>query len=449
MATLAEPTRSFGQRLEGLVWPLIVALILVAANQYSYALDPKDGPFILYADVFAAAVFGLWALSVLLRRRVGEIPRPPASIWALVVVAVLSGLGATSLRAAVVEIAQLVLYFVAVWALFADVLRGQHRLLVAAKALALAATVAVFMALWQYVVTDDPMLVRGTFANRNVYGGFLAMVLPLLYGLAIWTLDGTHRAWFLVIVVLGALTMLAGPQFWCLALVLLVMSALKSLRSLGYYLLCASIFLALAWMVLPRNRMALFTEVADPIERGEVHKLVLGPGEQPPVLVKKRWLEWQPALTMISDNALLGVGAGNYQKHIGEGQYYGMLPNAKKTEPDTNNLYLVVGASMGFVGLAAFMAWLGHFWRRAEDGWRVARDHWSMGLCWGLMGSVYGIALVNIFTSLFVRGNSLVWALLFAMIASVSARGLGGIDASAGASRDQEEVRREDSPCAD
>lgn len=444
----AEPTRTVGERLEGLVWPLVVMLILVAANQYSYALDPKDGPFILYADVFAVAVFGLWALAVLLRRRVGEIPRPPVAIWALIVVAVLSALGATSLKSAAVEIAQLVLYFVAVWMLFADVLRGPHRLVIAAKALALATTVAVLIALGQYIVADDPMLVRGTFANRNVYGGFLTMVLPLLYGLAIWTRDGAHRAWFLVIIVLGALTMLAGLQFWCLALVLLVVSALKSLRTLGYYLLCASVFLALALMVLPRNRMALFTEVTDPIERGEVHKLVVGPGEEPPVLIKKRWLEWQPALTMITDNALLGVGAGNYQKHIGEGQYYGMLPNAKKTEPDTNNLYLVIGGSMGFVGLAAFMAWLGHFWRRADDCRRAARDHWAMGLCWGLMGSVYGIVLVNIFTSLFVRGSSLVWALLFAMIASVNAHGLGGIDVSADASKDREEVRREDSQCA-
>lgn len=426
----AEPTRTFRQRLEGLLWPAVVALILVSANQYSYALHPKDGPFILYADVFAAVVFALWALSVLLQRRVGEVLRPPVAIWALIVVAVLSALGATSVKSAAVEIVQLVLYFVAVWALFADVVRGQHRLVVAAKALAIATTIAVFIALWQYLVIDDPMLVRGTFGNRNVYCGFLAMVLPLLYGLAIWTRDTTHQVWFLAIIVLGALTMLAGPQFWCLALVLLVMSALKSLRSLAYYLLCASMFLALAWMVLPRNRMALFTEVADPIERGEVHKLLVAPGEQPPVLVKKRWLEWQPALTMLSDNALLGVGTGNFQKHIGEGQYYGMLPNAKKTEPDTNNLYLVIGASMGFMGLATFMAWLGHFWRRAEDTWRVARDHWAMGLCWGLMGSVYGIALVNIFTSLFVRGNSLVWALLFAMIASASARGFRGSDAS-------------------
>jgi len=440
----SEPQRTTGQRLQGLLWPLVVALILAAANQFSYALDPKDGPFILYADVFAAAVFGLWALSVLLERRWNDIIRPPAAIWALVVVAALSGLGATSLKSAAVEIAQLVLYFVAVYALFADVLRGQHRLVVAAKAVAIATTIAVFAALWQYCTVDDPMQVRGTFANRNVYGAYLVMVLPLLYGMAIWTQDTVHRSWFIFVVVLGVLTMLAGPQFWCLALVLLVLSALKSLRALGYYLLCASLFVALVWTAMPANRTALFTEVADPIERGEVHKVITMPGEEPPPLVKKRWLEWQPALTMLSDNFLLGVGTGGYQKHIGQSSYYGFLPNAKKTEPDTNNLYLVIGSSMGFLGLVAFLAWIGYFWRRAEDNWRRARDHWSMGVCWGLLGSAYGIALVNIFSSLFVRGSSLIWALIFAMIAAVHTRGFTGIVLLEESSDTLDESRGED-----
>ena len=83
-------------------------------------------------------------------------------------------------------------------------------------------------------------------------------------------------------------------------------------------------------------------------------------------------------------------------------------------------------ALAAFLGLVALLAWMGHFWRRAEDNWRNARDHWSMGVCWGLLGSVYGIILVNIASSLFVRGSSLVWALIFAMIASVHLHGFAG-----------------------
>ncbi len=410
------------ERSEQLLWPLVIVLVLVAPSQYSYALDPKDGPFILYADLFAAAIVGLWAILVLAGRRRDRIVRPPAALWALIGVAVLSGLGATSLKSAAVEIAQLVLYFVAVYALLADVLRGQHRIVVAAKALAIATTVVVAVALYQYLTAADAADVRGTFGNRNVYGAYLAMVLPLLYGIAIWTRDTVHRSWFLVVVAAGAVTMLAGVQFWCMALVMLVLSALKSLRALSYYLLAVAVFIAIAVSVLPQNRIALFSEVADPIERGEVYHVPAG--QEPPTLIKKRWLEWQPALSMLADNFALGVGTGNYQLHIGS--YYGRIPNAKKTEPDTNNLYLVIGSSMGFPGLVAFVAWLGHFWRLAERNWQQAHDGWSMGICWGLLGSVYAIAVVNLFSSLFVRGNSVVWALIFAMVASVHVRGFEG-----------------------
>ncbi|GAH65215.1 unnamed protein product, partial [marine sediment metagenome] len=81
---------------------------------------------------------------------------------------------------------------------------------------------------------------------------------------------------------------------------------------------------------------------------------------------------------------------------------------------------------------------------RAEDNWRRARDHWSTGVCWGLLGSAYGIALVNIFSSLFVRGSSLIWALVFAMIAAVHTRGFTGTAVPVQASDSSDESRGED-----
>ncbi len=441
MVEAAEPEKTPAERLEDLLWPLTVALVLVAPTQYSYALDPKDGPFILYADLFAASIFMVWLVTVFARGRWREILHPPAAIWAVIAVAVISALGATSLKSAAVEIAQLGLYFVAVYALFADVVRGQHRLVVAAKALAITTTIAVGIAAYQYVTVEHFMDVRGTFGNRNVYGSYLVMVLPLLYGMAIWTRDTLHRTWFILVVAAGALTMLAGVQFWCLALVLLILSALKSLRALGYYVAAATFLMVIILSAMPNNRYALFTEVSDPIERGEVFKVPAG--QEQPTLVKKRWLEWRPALVMLTDNFPLGVGPGNYQLHIGEQTNWGYVPNVKKIESDTNNLYLVVASSMGFVGLVAFMAWLGRFWRLAEANWTHAGDGWSMGVCWGLLGSVYGILVVNIFSSLFVRGTSLVWALIFAMIASIAARGFTGQSVSVEEERPQES-RRED-----
>jgi len=92
----------------------------------------------------------------------------------------------------------------------------------------------------------------------------------------------------------------------------------------------------------------------------------------------------------------------------------------KKSEPDTNNLYLVTGCTMGFAGLICLVAYLGHFWRKASALWLQVEHGWPRGLAMGLAGSVAAIALANIFTSLFVRGTGLVWALVFAIIAVMS-----------------------------
>jgi len=423
VSAAAATTRN---RSEGdLLWPAVLLLILVAPTQYSYAITHKDGPFILYADLLAALLAGIWLISVLTRDRWRGLVLPPLAMWALLGVALLSVAGATSLKSSAVEVAQLVLYFVVVYSMFADVVHSQHRMMLAVKALMISATVIIALAVYQYFTTAEAALVRGTFTNSNVYGGFLAMVLPLFYGMALWITDRNQRVWLLALIVVGGATMLAGPQFWCLVVVLVGMSALRGSRSLGLLLLAAAVFFALLIIALPRSRAALFHDVADPIEHGEAFKVVTMPGEEAPPLVKKRWLEWQPALTMLAENWLSGVGVGNYQLNIGESSYYGLLPNAKKTEPDANNLYLVTASSTGFLGLVALVAWIGYFVGAARRLWRRAGDQWALGLAAGLAGSAWAIALVIIFSSLFVRGNSLIWALLLAMIASAHLRGLG------------------------
>ena len=230
---MAEALPTTNQRTGGdLLWPAVLLLILLAPTQYSYALDPKDGPFILYADLLAALLAGIWLITVLFHRRWRELVMPPAAIWALLVVAVLSAAGAVSLKSAVVEIAQLVLYFVVVFTMFVDMVHGQHRMMLAVKAVMISTSFIIALAVYQYFTTQEPALVRGTFTNRNVYSAFLVMVLPLLYGMALWISDRNQRIWLFGLVVVGAATMLAGPQFWCLVVVLAAMSLKPNL--MGY-----------------------------------------------------------------------------------------------------------------------------------------------------------------------------------------------------------------------
>jgi len=119
-------------------------------------------------------------------------------------------------------------------------------------------------------------------------------------------------------------------------------------------------------------------------------------------------------LKMLADNPLLGVGAGNYQLRIGE--YYGLLPDVKKSEPDTNNLYLVVAGSMGLAGLVSLVALLSYFWRLAGGLWLRVETDWERGLAAGLAGSIGAMVAANFFTSLLVRGTGLVMILVVALI---------------------------------
>jgi hypothetical protein len=109
-------------------------------------------------------------------------------------------------------------------------------------------------ALYQYLTVADPMDVRGTFTQPERLLGIPVMVLPVLYGMAIWTRGTrTHRVWFIAVVALGALTMLAGHPVLVPRAVLLVLSALKSLRALGYYLAARSLLVVIIVMCCTRT----------------------------------------------------------------------------------------------------------------------------------------------------------------------------------------------------
>jgi O-antigen ligase len=224
--------------------------------------------------------------------------------------------------------------------------------------------------------------------------------------------------------------MLAPPHFWLLAGILCWMAYVRGGRA-RHVVLPAIVALAAITTLVPRNHECNVTQLLDAQERGELYKLEIpDSGGAPPaspegapspqVIVKKRWLEWQPALAMLAENLPLGTGAGSYQRNIGEAQYYGMLPNVKKAEPDTANLYLVVGASMGLAGLVSLIAFLLHFWAKAVRLWLAAGSPVERGLAAGLQGALVGIVLANIFTSLFVRGVSIVWAVVLAMVTVVA-----------------------------
>lgn len=420
-----EPTTQPQAAPEWLYW-LSLALIFIAPGQFAHAMDPKHGPFIAYADVFAVLVVGLWALWVLISGQWRGLNWASRHVWALLVVAVISGIGAASLKSAVMEIIQLGLYFVAVYMLFTNVLTTEVRRRQALWTLLLATSLVVLYGLAQYVRATDPMLVKSTFGSRGAYSGYLTMVLPLLFGLVLWSDRPWERYWAGAVVLLGALTILLPPLVWILALVLLLMAISWGHGQMPVIVIASvAVFFLVTLALAPLNQKA-FHEMLNPYEEGPVFKTMETgaatpdgnkPGQQ---IVKKRWIEWMPALTMMAQNFPLGIGTGNYQLNIGQPEFYGFLPNVHKSEPDTNNLFLVVGSTMGFAGLVCLLAFMGYHWKQSAALWIYGQSPWGRALTCGLWGMALAIPCANLFTSTFVRGTALIWALGYALIGGLA-----------------------------
>jgi hypothetical protein len=461
-----------------LLWGVLL-LIVLAQTQCAIAKDPKDGPFVSGADLFAALLFGLWALSVLLTGAWRRLSLPPLAAWALVGVAFVALGRADSkeaVRSGVVEVAQYALYFLCIYGLFLNVIRDRRSMLWVVWLLCALTAIMVVAALGQYVVIADPSAPDETFrevsstfgigealaqtsigqklhlagrSTRSVYCSFLLIVLPLLYALGLYA-KSWLRAGLLATVAVGLLTMLSGWQFWALVAVLVALSVRQSVKTAVALAAVVVVFIGISPVLLPRNYQANIVEVMDFHETGVLDEAAVAAedfagGELPTTTeVKKRWIEWQPALMMMGASPALGVGTGGYQLHIG--QHYGTLPNFEKIEPDTNCGWLVIGASMGLCGLIALVALYYCCYRIAGSVSQEAPDGLLRAVGNGLAGSLIGMFMANIFSNLLVRGLSITMILLLALVTTL--QGLSAREAEAGVLESKDDRDRSEAESA-
>jgi O-antigen ligase len=116
---------------------------------------------------------------------------------------------------------------------------------------------------------------------------------------------------------------------------------------------------------------------------------------------------WRGAWNIIETHPFTGIGFGVFPYAI---------PNYANMEPnmDAHNEYLLIASEMGVGGLAAFLLVLlvpfFSMWRV----YRTSGDRLIRGWMLGLMGSVCGMIMVNIFGSRFGREElvGLYWILI-------------------------------------
>ncbi|MBM3471744.1 MAG: hypothetical protein FJX75_00560 [Armatimonadetes bacterium] len=434
-----------------LLWGVLL-LIVLAQTQAALAKDLKDGPFVSGADVFAALLFGVWALWALGTGAWRRVKWPPLAAGVLVAVAIVAVGRADSpeaLKSGIVDVAQYVLYFVCAYLLFLNAITDETRVKWVVGLLGVLTALMVLVALAQYILWADPAdpgetfrRVSSTFglgevisktplghtlhlagkSSRSIYCNYLLLVLPVLFSLGLRG-SGWVRPALLTMVALGMLTMLSGWHFWALAAILIALSLRRSVRTALIVAAAVVAFTALGPWALPRNHEADVVELMDWYEEGVRDETAITDesfrgGELPTTTeVKKRWVEWQPALNMVRANPVLGVGTGGYQLHIG--QNYGMLPNFEKIEPDTNCGWLVIAGSMGLCGLIALAALLYAGYRTAVVQSTKGPTEYLRALSAGLAGSMLGVFLAMLFSSVLVRGLSLTLILLLALVSVV------------------------------
>jgi len=426
---------------------LVFAVVVVHSTSWAFSLAwlgrllglgekiVQKAPRMTVADILIWAAFGVLVLRMIITRDLRVLKALPVPAVVLVSLAVLSMLFAGNKLTAVADVVQYAEYFIAFTLVLASVLHAKSRM---EKLTWVWLAVGLLLALGglaHYLANARPAVdVASTFLNRNVLSGYLAMLLPLAWGLVLrYNHIAARLAWALFVLG-GLVVMLAGGSWIAAALGILIVSVIHSRKLFPVVLAALLVLLIGVYPMLPRNNTAELLKSVQVFDE----ELKAGVRIEDPALVESarlspRYVEWQAAMKFLTPGyhrnlgisrgrhirqLLLGVGIGNYQQHIG--RFYGTLPkpNENITEPDTQSLYLVLAVSTGIPAVLAFLWLLGAFLRRAAVGYAKTRDPFLRGLLLGCIGSLAALLVTNVFTSTLVHGTGPAMIIMFALAAS-------------------------------
>ena len=243
---------------------LVLLLIVAMCSQVEFRVPVGGGRFpVTIADVVLAVAFVGAVLHVLSRRLRGT-RHVPVQAVALVAVALVALARTRPLTFnAVKEPLQLAEYFLFAFFVFVNVAETRDLRPMLVAFVAATAGVVVWAGV-HYFAVESPFHVRGSYANRNLLGAFLAIALPVLYGLALHARRWPWRLVLLAVVLVGLAVNLSGGALLATLVVLGLLSALRGQRALIPYAVFLCIATLLGPRLLPRrgHTDALFGSVA-------------------------------------------------------------------------------------------------------------------------------------------------------------------------------------------
>ena len=367
-----------------------------------WSVQPKQNLHLSPADLMLAGTATIWLMERLLARKVCWRLLPH---WTHLLFMSLLGLSvfvANDRAIAIKDTLQVIAYFIIGSAVFDDYLRQgkEDALRTALTVLGCVTLVVLILALSQYRShACEPLAVRGTFGNRNVLGGYLALALPLVFAGVLHVKNRLLQLLLALLLIVGISTNLAGAAHLAIVGTILCMAATR-----GPVTFIPILALLITWQAIVLPRL--------PRENDILHYQTLALYDES-AQITRRYPEWQAAASLILTHPWLGVGPGNYQKNIG--QYYDNVPRQTgPAEPDIQNLYLVLAASAGLPALAAFLAMMVSAIvpstprTKKCDGARPA-------VAWGAAAALCAFSLTAIWHPLLVRGIGLPLAFTLAL----------------------------------
>jgi O-antigen ligase len=205
--------------------------------------------------------------------------------------------------------------------------------------------------------------VGGLLGHPNILAGFIAMLAPLLLAMLMTRLRADVR-----IAIVSVLT---------LALIALLLTLSRS----GWLSFALAVPLTIGLMLRDRHaRRRALTLTAATLAPGLIAALAAAPvllrrfTQSDPGAVDFRW-EWMGvAWGMVQDHPLLGVGLNSFVQHLpgrtDHGGVEGLTRDFGPNWPVVHDIYLLIWAEQGSIGLACFLLMVAMLLRAA---WRNAR----------------------------------------------------------------------------
>ncbi len=443
---------------------LIFILIIFPLSLNIILISPKDPghPIIAVnfslADMFIGIILMLWLLKLSIYKEWKKVKFPPTPFLIFAGIAIITFVNALLIIQWLKGIIQVIEYFVLLYMLLKNNLKS-FKLSVIKNAFFISSSIILAIAFIQHkILGGDPYLVRGLFENDNILGTFLCLVVPFIYVEMLDSTQTIRKVWMALLLILSLIVLTSGSAILSILIGLLVVNWFYSKKMLIRFVISIILMGAFYPFIMPAKNVTAIKNFISIYEQGSIsenyyHRLTMlenigkitifqkklgdnnlyiitdrflnvilpkpDKGERYKELegkqqIKNRYLEMQASMNVISENALLGIGMGNYQNNIGTS--FHELPKVNTAEPNQNNTYLLIATTMGLLGLAALIWILLHSLISTRTFYKESIDKEKRTLYLMLLGSLVAGMIEGFFSYLLV--SSLLIPIVFILYLS-------------------------------